>query len=44
VGFQTQTVAFAGALFMLILTFGSVLRQDWLTVGTHLTYSFVYAL
>jgi thiosulfate dehydrogenase [quinone] large subunit len=42
VGFRTRTVAFAGALLMLVLTFGSTLRQDWPTVGIQLTYSFIY--
>ena len=27
---------------MLVLTFGSALRQDWPTVGMQLTYSLVY--
>lgn len=41
-GFRTRASLFAGALLMLVLTFGSVLRQDWPTVGIQLTYSFVY--
>ena len=34
----------SGSVLMLVLTFGSTLRQDWLTVGIPLTYSLVYSL
>jgi thiosulfate dehydrogenase [quinone] large subunit len=43
-GFQTRRALIAGSLLMLILTFGSTLRQDWQTVGIQLTYSVVYSL
>jgi thiosulfate dehydrogenase [quinone] large subunit len=44
VGFQTRRALIAGSVFMLVLTFGSILRQDWPTVGIQLTYSAVYSL
>ena len=43
-GFQTWRVLISGAILMLVLTFGSTLRQDWPTVGIQLTYSVVYSL
>jgi thiosulfate dehydrogenase [quinone] large subunit len=43
-GFQTRRALIAGSVLMLILTFGSTLRQDWPTVGIQLTYSVVYSL
>ena len=43
-GFRTRAALFAGAFLMLVLTFGSTLRQDWQTVGIQLTYSFIYCL
>lgn len=43
-GFQTRRALIAGSILMLILTFGSTLRQDWPTVGIQLTYSVVYSL
>lgn len=43
-GLRTRMALLAGALLMLILTFGSALRQDWPTVGIQLIYSFVYCV
>jgi thiosulfate dehydrogenase [quinone] large subunit len=43
-GFQTRRALISGSVLMLVLTFGSTLRQDWPTVGIQLTYSLVYAL
>jgi thiosulfate dehydrogenase (quinone) large subunit len=42
-GFQTQRALISGSVLMLVLTFGSTLRQDWPTVGIQLTYSLVYS-
>src|SRR5579863_7377124 len=43
-GFQTRHALISGAVLMLVLSFGSTLRQDWPTVGIQLTYSVVYSL
>jgi thiosulfate dehydrogenase [quinone] large subunit len=43
-GFQTRRALISGSVLMLVLTFGSTLRQDWSTVGIQLTYSVVYSL
>ena len=43
-GFQTRRALISGSVLMLILMFGSTLRQDWPTVGIQLTYSLVYSL
>jgi uncharacterized membrane protein YphA (DoxX/SURF4 family) len=43
-GFQTRRALIAGSILMLVLTFGSTLRQDWPTVGIQLSYSVVYSL
>jgi thiosulfate dehydrogenase (quinone) large subunit len=43
-GFQTRRALISGSILMMILTFGSTLRQDWPTVGIQLTYSVVYSL
>jgi thiosulfate dehydrogenase [quinone] large subunit len=43
-GFQTRRALISGSVLMLILTFGSTLREDWPTVGIQLTYSVVYSL
>jgi thiosulfate dehydrogenase (quinone) large subunit len=43
-GFQTRRALIFGSVLMLILTFGSTLRQDWQTVGIQLTYSFIYSV
>ena len=42
-GFQTRRALISGSVLMLVLTFGSTLRQDWPTVGIQLTYSLVYS-
>jgi thiosulfate dehydrogenase (quinone) large subunit len=43
-GFQTRRALISGSVLMLVLMFGSTLRQDWPTVGIQLTYSLVYTL
>lgn len=43
-GFQTGRALISGSVLMLVLTFGSALRQDWPTVGIQLTYSLIYSL
>jgi thiosulfate dehydrogenase [quinone] large subunit len=43
-GFQTRRALVSGSVLMLVLTFGSTLRQDWPPVGIQLTYSMVYSL
>jgi thiosulfate dehydrogenase [quinone] large subunit len=43
-GFHTRHALMLGAALMLVLTFGSALRQDWSTVGIQLTYSLVYCV
>ena len=44
VGLQTRRVLQAGSAIMLVLMFGSSLREDWSTVGIQLTYSIVYCI
>jgi thiosulfate dehydrogenase (quinone) large subunit len=41
-GMRTRSALVSGAMLMIVLTFGSTLRQDWPTVGIQLGYSFVY--
>jgi thiosulfate dehydrogenase (quinone) large subunit len=43
-GFQTKRALISGSVLMLVLTFGSTLRQDWPTVGIQLMYFLVYSL
>jgi len=43
-GFQTRRALISGSVLMLVLMFGSTLRQDWPTVGIQLTCSVVYSL
>ena len=43
VGFYTSPALLGGSLLMLVLTFGSTLRQDWSTAGVQLMYAAVYA-
>jgi thiosulfate dehydrogenase (quinone) large subunit len=43
-GFQTRRALISGSVLMLVLTFGTTLRQDWPTVEIQLTYSVVYSL
>jgi thiosulfate dehydrogenase (quinone) large subunit len=42
-GLFTRSALSAGALLILVLTFGSTLRQDWESAGLQLTYAIVYA-
>ena len=43
-GYRTRTALIAGATLMLVLMFGSALRQDWSTVVIQLTYSLIYCV
>lgn len=43
IGFCTRFVLVLGSLLILVLTFGTTLRQDWSTAGVQLTYAAVYA-
>ena len=42
-GLFTRSALSAGALLILVLTFGSTLRQDWESAGLQLTYAIAYA-
>ena len=44
VGFWTRYALTGGALLILLLTFGTALRQDWETAGLQLTYALVFGL
>lgn len=43
-GLQTRRALQAGSILMLVLMFGSSLREDWSTVEIQLTYSVVYCI
>jgi thiosulfate dehydrogenase (quinone) large subunit len=43
-GFWTRFALIAGAILMIVLTFGTCLIQDWPTAGTQLVYMAVYML
>jgi thiosulfate dehydrogenase [quinone] large subunit len=43
VGFLNRVALSAGALLILVLTFGTALRQDWDTAGLQLIYAIIYA-
>jgi len=43
-GAATQFALIAGALLILVLTFGTNLHQDWQVAGLQLIYAVVYAL
>jgi thiosulfate dehydrogenase [quinone] large subunit len=43
-GLQTRRSLQAGSFLMLLLMFGSSLREDWPTVGIQLTYAVVYCI
>lgn len=43
-GAATRTALVAGALLILVLTFGSNLHQDWQVAGLQLIYAIAYAL
>ena len=44
IGLRTRESLFSGAVLMLLLTFGTALRQDWNVAAIQLLYSIVYAL
>lgn len=44
IGGATRTVLVAGALLMIVLTFGTALHQDWQVAGLQLIYAIAYAL
>lgn len=43
IGFRTRLALIGGALLILVLTFGTTLRQDWETAGLQLIYAAIYA-
>jgi thiosulfate dehydrogenase [quinone] large subunit len=43
IGFCTSFALVCGALLILVLTFGTALRQDWSTAGVQLIYAAIYA-
>ena len=43
IGFRTRIALIAGSLLILVLTFGSTLRQDWESAGLQLIYAGMYA-
>jgi thiosulfate dehydrogenase [quinone] large subunit len=43
IGLRTRAALIGGALLMLILTFGTTLRQDWQNAELQLIYAAVYA-
>jgi thiosulfate dehydrogenase (quinone) large subunit len=43
-GFATRYALIAGALLMIVLTFGTNLHQDWQVAGLQLIYAIAYAL
>lgn len=43
VGLQTRHALVGGSLLILVLTFGSTLRQDWESAGLQLIYASLYA-
>ena len=43
-GLETRRALLGGSILMLILMFGSTLREDWPTVSIQLTYSVVYCI
>lgn len=42
-GLRTRVALIAGSLLLMVLTFGSTLRQDWESAGLQLIYASVYA-
>lgn len=42
-GLGTRLALIGGSLLLVLLTFGSTLRQDWQSAGLQLIYAFVYA-
>lgn len=44
VGLFTRPALVGGAVLILILTFGTTLRQDWETAGLQLIYAVLYAI
>jgi thiosulfate dehydrogenase [quinone] large subunit len=42
-GLQTRCALVGGSLLILVLTFGSTLRQDWESAGLQLIYAVLYA-
>lgn len=42
-GLRTRIALIAGSLLIFVLTFGSTLRQDWVSAGWQLLYAGIYA-
>ncbi len=44
IGFKTRAALIGGSIWLLVLTFGASLIQDWQVAGTQLIYALAYAL
>jgi thiosulfate dehydrogenase [quinone] large subunit len=44
VGLRTRLALTGGALLILVLTFGTTLRQDWAGAGSQLIYAVIFAV
>jgi 2-dehydropantoate 2-reductase len=44
IGLRTGIALIAGSSLLIVLTFGSTLRQDWESAGLQLIYAFIYAV
>jgi len=42
-GLRTRLALIAGSILLIVLTFGSTLRQDWESAGLQLIYASIYA-
>ena len=43
-GFRTRLALIAGSILLIVLTFGSTLRQDWESAGLQLIYASIYSV
>jgi thiosulfate dehydrogenase [quinone] large subunit len=43
IGLRTRVALIAGSILLIVLTFGSTLRQDWQSAGLQLIYASIYA-
>ena len=43
IGLRTRLALIAGSILLIVLTFGSTLRQDWESAGLQLIYASIYA-
>ena len=44
IGLRTRLALIAGSILLIVLTFGSTLRQDWESAGLQLIYAAIYAV